>query len=216
MGILRPLPLLRKHCGHVVRPLRPEGLKGRRVWVDVHGPLFCCAYRSPGNSQSITRNFLALSERLEAFGMQPIFVSDSAPKPAKVEHILIERARKRDVQQARRCKDLEDLRSIRGQLEELGAGVPHNLMQRRYSKRCLASYFARRAILDGEGCFTTAWFRGDLGQVRRCRGGGPAPRTSWPPRTWTPSCTGRHRCCAFLTAWRPTGSSIRKTSGLRP
>ncbi|CAE8637354.1 unnamed protein product [Polarella glacialis] len=146
MGILRLLPFLRTHCGHVVRPLHPEDLKGKRVWVDVHGPLYRCAYRSPGNSQGITRNFLAFSERLEAFGMQPIFVFDSAPKPAKVEHTLIERARKRNVQQARCQKDLEDLRSILGQLEELGARVPHNLLQRKYNKRSLESHFARRAI----------------------------------------------------------------------
>ncbi|CAE8720954.1 unnamed protein product, partial [Polarella glacialis] len=134
MGILRLVPFLRKHCGHVVRPLRPEGLKGRRVWVDVHGPLYRCAYRSPGNSQG---------KRLEAFGMQPVFVFASAPKPAKVEHTLIERARKRDVQQARGQKALEDLRSILGQLEELGAA---HSMQRKYNERCLESHFARHAI----------------------------------------------------------------------
>ena len=125
MGILRLLPYIRQHYNHVLRPINLEDIKGRRIWVDVHGPLYRCAYATPGDVCAVVKSFLAFNQRLREAGAKTVLVFDSpTPTPEKVEHCLLQRRSQREVIQLRRQTQHQDLLRLLQQLEEQGAKQP--------------------------------------------------------------------------------------------
>ena len=152
MGILRLLPYIRQHCSHVIRSISIEDIRGRRIWVDAHGPLYRCAYATPGDTAAVVRGFLAFNHRLREAGARPVLVFDSStPVPEKVEHCLMQRRRQRESMQ-RRCEaQHQELLRLLRQLAEQGAKQPDeegepcasNWAERRAR---IQAHFARRAI----------------------------------------------------------------------
>ena len=121
MGILRLLPYIRQHCSHVIRSISIEDIRGRRIWVDAHGPLYRCAYATPGDTAAVVRGFLAFNTRLREAGARPVLVFDSStPVPEKVEHCLMQRRRQRESRQMRCEAEHQELLGVLEVREERG------------------------------------------------------------------------------------------------